>query len=50
MDIITPTLRTIDKIVRGNDNQTKSILAAGAWPLLVKLLVHIEINIVNAFF
>jgi importin subunit alpha-2 len=45
--VIIPTLRTIGNIVTGSDVQTDSVLAAGACPLLVRLLVHANMKIVK---
>jgi importin subunit alpha-2 len=45
--VITLTLRTIRNIVTGSDSQTDSVLAAGACPLLAKLLVQSKMNIVK---
>ncbi len=42
VSVITPTLRNI---VTGSDVQTDSVLAAGACPLLAKVLEHSQINI-----
>ena len=45
--MVTPTLRTIGNIVTGSDVQTDSVLAAGACPVLAKLLDHTKLNIVK---
>jgi importin subunit alpha-2 len=47
VSVITPSLRTIGNIVTGSEVQTDSVLAAGACPLLAKLLEHYKMNIIK---
>jgi importin subunit alpha-2 len=38
--VVTPSLRALGNIVTGSDEQTDAVLAAGALPVIGKLLVH----------
>lgn len=46
-DVIQPVLFTIRSIVTESDTNADSVLAAGAWPLLAKLLVLPDIYTVQ---